>query len=322
MAPDAVKCPDCGSTQIGSITKGGGISSSFGYVSDDGAAVGQHAKTPEVFYNACQACGYEWSPAAATAANIAWEQKRAYERALAARKAIFIPWRKKLLGELRPLLKAEKYRHENRHEFSEWLENDYINLKQTTKNELEEKINGVTLDNHPWLLYKNQKHSKNMVVASLPFMCMFFLCMFFLVWPEVWNPMSGSISIGLVILSFVILFAYPPAKKQITRRQFESFYQSDGSQQIDSAPTRGRRQRQRAPSEEATTGSSKSSPRRSPPLFFVKKKGHAARRLSSSELRTAVGNREFAPDDRIRKSKKDKWTTLSTVKGLDFPKPS
>mgnify|MGYP001256235897 CR=1 FL=1 len=55
--------------------------------------------------------------------------------------------------------------------------------------------------------------------------------------------------------------------------------------------------------------------------FFVKK-GDTVRQLSSSELRTAVANGEFAPYDLIRKSEKDKWTKLSEVKGLDFPKPS
>jgi predicted transcriptional regulator len=76
-------------------------------------------------------------------------------------------------------------------------------------------------------------------------------------------------------------------------------------------------------SKEATTASSKPSSGRSPTLFFVKDYlGDVVRQLSSSELRTAVANGEFAPYDLIRKSEKDKWTKLSEVKGLDFPNPS
>ena len=71
----------------------------------------------------------------------------------------------------------------------------------------------------------------------------------------------------------------------------------------------------------ATAASSKPSSSRSSPLFFVKR-GDVVRRLSSSELRTAVANGEFAPDDLIRKSEKDKWTTLSKVTDLDFNKLS
>jgi|TARA_B100000809_G_C14691146_1_gene370588 hypothetical protein len=52
------------------------------------------------------------------------------------------------------------------------------------------------------------------------------------------------------------------------------------------------------------------------------KKGDVVKRLSSSELRTAVANGEFAPDDLIRKSEKDKWIKLSKVKDLDFKKPT
>ena len=67
----------------------------------------------------------------------------------------------------------------------------------------------------------------------------------------------------------------------------------------------------------ATASAGKPSSSRSTTLFFVKK-GDVVRCLSSSQLRTAVADGEFAPDDLIRKSEKDKWTKLSNVKDLDF----
>jgi hypothetical protein len=71
----------------------------------------------------------------------------------------------------------------------------------------------------------------------------------------------------------------------------------------------------------ATAASSEPSSSRSTTLYFVKK-GDVVTRLSTPELRAAVANNEFAPDDLIRKSEKDKWIKLSNVKGLDFKKPS
>jgi len=120
MSPDPVKCPDCGSTQIGHTTKGGGTRSSMGMMTEQGAMAMMHNTRDGTFYNVCQACGHEWSPAEAMI-ELEWvvfqeglaKKKEAHQRFLAARKAIFIPWRKKLLKELSPFLGVKKKRFPN-----------------------------------------------------------------------------------------------------------------------------------------------------------------------------------------------------------------
>ena len=61
MDPDAVKCPDCGSTQIG----GGRTAprASMASLTGDSPLV-PVLHSGGQFLNTCMACGYEWSPAA------------------------------------------------------------------------------------------------------------------------------------------------------------------------------------------------------------------------------------------------------------------
>ncbi len=277
--------------------------------------------------------------------------------------------------------------------FSEWLENDYVNLKSTTKNKLEEKINGLTRDSHPWLIYRLEQAYGigcllTLIGISIPIGAIFFS------WDSTANnpgiaPILVS-SVGAVFL-YAVWHIFLLGIKGTVRHQLESIYQSDGSQQIGRPLKSGgytprftittpkkkktpktkqpriasketgtivvtcqecgqvfqvpdklagkhvlcekcdamfviptRATRHGMPAEDSSQGESlatKPSSSRSTTLYFVKK-GDVVTRLSTPELRAAVANGEFAPDALIRKSEKDKWTTLSKVKDLDFKKPT
>ena len=65
MSPDPVKCPDCGSTQIGGGRTGSRVSGAM-LMEDSPLVPVLHSGGQ--FLNTCMACGYEWSPAAVIAA--------------------------------------------------------------------------------------------------------------------------------------------------------------------------------------------------------------------------------------------------------------
>lgn len=177
MSPDPVECPECKSTQIGHTTKGGGPSTSMAMPTPSGFMPMMHNTKAQKFFNVCQACGYEWSPADRAAAAARWKADAPYREAklkadglrIKAKMAAdareqegrnrtwpsFRSWRQKLLMELSPILGNEK---EN---FSKFLETRYfisgwrhVATLDEYVAKLDELIRPPFTNSHPWIKYK------------------------------------------------------------------------------------------------------------------------------------------------------------------------